>query len=482
MFARADSRRGGTRDRGEYVTSKKAVRKDAVRYGPPIAVPQRRRLKTFRFDPMSSRQTGRSMDVSVSYEPDIEPGPAGKLVKVIDYDPVRDKWYAQLNLRDPFLADGGLAPDARDPRCHQQIVYAVAMSVIERFERHLGREFRWWSDSVLLLIPHAFEGANAYFDPGRNAVLFGYFDADMNDSGANLPGQTVYTCLSSDIIAHEVAHAVINRVRYHYQFSTNRDVFAFHEAIADLMALFQHFAYRDVVAEAIKSEGGGVQIDDFMFYLAEEFGESLGRGEALRSAVEEEPDPRAFRDATQPHERGTYFVAAVFDAYREHFKTASEPIVRLATGGSGVLPEGRLASDLISHLTTQALDSADRFLAMVVGAFNYLPPCDVTFGDVVRAIVTADWALNPEDAAGVRRILVEWLRKRGIVPARRGFPERGSLDLAVATRRPSASRRERSRRLDQKLDRLYEVRLRNDQGSQRRRRQNKEPDRPRANH
>jgi hypothetical protein len=51
---------------------------------------------------------------------------------------------------------------------------------------------------------------NAYYDNDLNAVLFGYFEADEDDPGANLPGQLIFTCLSHDIIAHEVSHAALD--------------------------------------------------------------------------------------------------------------------------------------------------------------------------------------------------------------------------------------------------------------------------------
>ena len=37
----------------------------------------------------------------------------------------------------------------------------MAMSVIERFERFLGRRFRWRKSQALVLVPHAFEGTRA---------------------------------------------------------------------------------------------------------------------------------------------------------------------------------------------------------------------------------------------------------------------------------------------------------------------------------
>ena len=49
-----------------------------------------------------------------------------------------------MNLDDPrlLLADG-LAPSERDPRFHQQMVYAVISALLENFELGLGQRFRW---------------------------------------------------------------------------------------------------------------------------------------------------------------------------------------------------------------------------------------------------------------------------------------------------------------------------------------------------
>ncbi len=392
--------------------------------GPSVDTPRRRRLRTFAFDPMSTRLSGRYLTVSIPYEPDLAPGPDGELLQVVDYDPVRGRWYSLVDLNDTYvLAQDGLQPLEGDPRSHQQIVYAVAAGVIERFERYLGRRFRWRGEDKLHLVPHAFEGRNAFFDPTRKAVLFGYYRADADDPGANLPGQVIFTCLSSDIIAHEVTHAIVHRLRPHFAEATHADVFAWHEAFADLIALFQHFAYPEVVLDAVASTSGSIQKGDALFDLASEFGQSTGRGEALRSAID--PDvptellrtPDRFRAATEPHERGACFVGAVFDAYLDRYQAAIADLLRIASSGTGGLSDP-LHPDLVKRVTREAIVTADRYLAMVVRAFDYLPPVDVTFGDVIRAIVTSDHALYPADALGLRGNLIEALRRRGIYPDR----------------------------------------------------------------
>lgn len=397
----------------------------APKSGPAVDTPRRRRLRTYAFDPMSTRLSGRFLTVSVPYELGLKDGPDGELLRVVDFDPVRKSWYAMVDLDQPYvLAQDGLQPAEGDPRTHQQIVYAVASSVIERFERYLGRRFRWRGDEKLSLVPHAFEGRNAYFDPTRKAVLFGYYRADLKDPGANLPGQMIFTCLSSDIIAHEVTHALVHRLRRHFSVATNPDVFAWHEAFADLIALFQHFAYTDVVLDAIASTSGSIQHGAALFDLASEFGQSTGRGAALRRAIDPNVPagvlrtPDRYHAATEPHERGACFVGAVFDAYLDRYQAAVADLLRLATGGAVGLSSGRLHPDLVARVGAEAIRTADRYLGMVVRAFDYLPPVDVTFGDVVQAIVTSDHSLYPTDQLGLRGNLIEALRRRGIYPTR----------------------------------------------------------------
>ncbi len=385
---------------------------------PALRSPARRRLRTFAFDPMTTRLSSRYLVVDVRFEKNLAPGPSGALVQVVDRDAARDCWYRAVDLDDPAaLAADGLQPSESDPRSHQQVVYAVAMAVIERFEQFLGRRFRWRSDDVLVLVPHAFEGRNAFFDPRRSAVLFGYYRADVDDPGANLPGQMMFTCLSSDVVAHEVTHALLHRVRRDFDIPTNDDVFAWHEAFADLVALFQHFAYADIVRRALADADGDIARGAGLLDLAQEFGASTGRGAALRSAIQDgDPTPARFNAATEPHERGACFVAAVFDAFRDVYRTRTSDLLRIATGGTGVLPRGSLHPDLVGRLADDAVATADQLLGIVVRALDYLPVVDPTFGDVVRAIVTADRDLYPEDPGRLRMTLVEALRRRGIYP------------------------------------------------------------------
>ena len=71
------------------------------------------------------------------------------------------------------------------------------------------------------------------------------------------PGQRVFTCLSQDIIAHEVTHAVIDGIRTYFTEPTNPDVLAFHEGFADLVRVVRHFSHKEALIETIRRPAGG---------------------------------------------------------------------------------------------------------------------------------------------------------------------------------------------------------------------------------
>lgn len=381
--------------------------------------PARRPLQIFAFDPMVARLSGQeTTTISVPYEP-LSLGPSGELLQIIDYDGAAGCFYEPVNLDDPrVLLQDGLPPSERDPRFHQQMVYAVISALLENFERALGQRFRWRGDTRLRVFPHAFVGRNAMFNPDMDGtVQFGYFRADDKNPGRNLPGQTVFTCLSHDIVVHEAAHALVHRQRERYQEPTNLDVYAFHEGFADAVALFQHFTLPDVVDRYIQQNRADLAGRSPLVDLAQQFGEGSGMGRALRSALGDPPDPALISRTFEPHARGAILVAAIFDGFFTAYQTAIADLLRIATAGKGILPAGALHPDLVRRVSVEARTAAQRILTMCIRAFQYMPPVDVTFSDFLRSIVTADRDLFPSDEDGLRSALVEGFRKRGIYPS-----------------------------------------------------------------
>ena len=383
-----------------------------------VPKPSTRPLKIYATDPTRGYEAALKISIPIAYE-QLTPGPVGNRIEVVDYDGSAKVFYDTVDLDDPaILTQGGLDPSEADPRFHQQMVYAVAARTLSNFDRALGRRLRLAKGKTLprlRLFPHAFQGRNAFFDPDLHAVLFGYFDAQDVDSGTNLPSQRIYTCLSHDIIAHEMTHAIVHRLRRYFLEPTNIDTHAFHEGFSDIVALFQHFTFPNLLEREIERSRGNLQAPTVLVELARQFGFATGEGKSLRSALDQ-PDAQLNPGMTEPHERGAILVAAVFDGFFQTYRSRIDDLFRIATGGSGELPRGHLLPHLARRVASEAASTAQHHLDMCIRAFDYLPPVDVTFGDFLRALVTADFELNPDDEWGQRSALIEGFRKRSIYP------------------------------------------------------------------
>jgi hypothetical protein len=370
----------------------------------------------------------------------LAPGPVGEYVEVIDHDPASACYYEPVDLNDPaILAQDGLVPSESNPQFHQQMVYAVTMRTIRNFERALGRRALWsprrekvgdrWNEEYvprLRIHPHALREANAYYSPTKKALLFGYFPASAGPGDTRAVGLTVFTCLSHDIIAHEVTHALLDGIHRRFNEPSNPDVLAFHEAFADIVALFQHFSLPQVLRHQIAASRGDLASQNRLGELAQQFGQATGKRGALRSAIGEideqgawrrrTPDPEAYVRLQEPHDRGAILVSAIFDAFLTIYKARVADLLRIASEGTGVLPEGQLHPDLVDRLADEAAGCAQHVLDMCIRALDYCPPVDINFGDYLRAVVTADFEFNPADDQHRRVAFAEAFRRHGIVP------------------------------------------------------------------
>jgi hypothetical protein len=55
-----------------------------------------------------------------------------------------------------------------------------------------------------------------------------------------------------------MTHAIVDGIRGYFMEQTNPDVAAFHEAFADVVALFRHFSHTEVLLDAIQRTGGNL--------------------------------------------------------------------------------------------------------------------------------------------------------------------------------------------------------------------------------
>jgi hypothetical protein len=179
--------------------------------------------------------------------------------------------------------------------------------------------------------------------------------------------------------------------------------------------------------------------------LAVQFGFATGGRSALRNAIGRMedgvwkrfvPDPADLQKRQTPHARGAVLVAAVFDAFIAIYEERIADLLRLYTGGTGVLPTGAIHPDLVRRLADEAAKSADHVLNMCIRALDYLPPVDVTFFEYLRALITADFDIVSDDRHNYRVAFVEAFRRRGIYPLNLEAPTRDTpRTLSVDTLR-----------------------------------------------
>jgi hypothetical protein len=409
--------------------------------------PAQRILRVYAFDPSRGARLDNQLTIRIPYE-NLKRGPVGRKIAVIDYDASNKCYYEGVDLEaTAILGQNGLAPSEANPQFHQQMVYSVVMDTVRRFEMALGREVRWRADrssintphhGLLKVYPHAMQDANAFYDPDLRSLLFGYFKASVEDAGVNLPGQVVFTCLSHDIIVHETTHAILDGIREYFNEPTGADAPAFHEGFADIVALLQHFSFKDALLDTIQRTGGLIHRrqltpdvaaertgpliqaeigeDNPMVDLARQFGEAMGNRRALRSALGTPPDPRILEKTTEPHDRGAILVAAVFDAFFSIYIERTRDLIRMAYPDGREIVPNFLPGDLANRLADEAARTANRIQNICLRALDYCQPVDISFGDYLRALVTSDRDAMLEDERGYRAALVNAFRSRGIRP------------------------------------------------------------------
>lgn len=333
-------------------------------------------------------------------------GPCGARIKVVDYDASRDRLYLPMrggyqkgdDWLDPF--DGrSAATFLDDPRFHQQNAYAIAMRTLGYFESALGRRTCFgFKGHQLHIAPHAFAGPNAYYQRENRCLCFGYFPGPG--------GRMVYTCLSHDVVAHEMTHALLDGLRPRFIDPSSPDQAGFHEGFADVVALLSVLSDRAIVEQVLIRQGvmrgrralippraltASALKASALLGLAEQFGASIPNdaGTALRRSVSLKPSARWQEDPDweEPHQRGEILVAAVMDAFLAVW------VARIA--GLGIVARGMYDGN---RVVEEGVAAANHLMTMCIRALDYAPSTDLQYVDYLSALLTADKETVPDDS------------------------------------------------------------------------------------
>ncbi len=385
--------------------------------------PVYRPLRIYALDPSASALDGALSIVNVPYEP-IGIGPGGPHGFILEIVNDRSAGEQPLDFNDRFLLmQQGLSQSPEDPLFRQQMVYAVCSTTYAAFRQALGRDIAWGfrhsgtskEAARLRICPSVPDLENAFYDRAHGELQFGSFTASSAVAGRNVPGGRIFLCLSHDVVVHEMSHALLDGLRSHFLFPSNVDVLAFHEAFADIVAIFQRFTYRDVVLAAVRASRGEISSAQLLTSIAVQFAQATTATGSLRSAVGS--TEYRYDNTEEPHQRGEVLVATVFQAFSTLFARKTTSLLRLATNGTGVLPPGEIPELLAIQLTEKACGLASQFLTICIRAIDYCPPIDLTFGEFLRAVITADRDLVPHDEFAYREAWIDAFARARIYPA-----------------------------------------------------------------
>ncbi len=164
-------------------------------------------------------------------------------------------------------------------------LFVVLTQTYAAWTDFFGADFIWQPGfSQLPIYPRAGQDFNAYYD--RKGLKFFY----NTDKATN---QMMYTCESSDIVAHECGHAVLDAHHPDYWDSLLSETGAFHEAFGDMSAMLVTLGDPNVRAAILAEHGGDLAKSNAVSRLAEQ----LARGLYDSGYADTVVSPAALRDA-----------------------------------------------------------------------------------------------------------------------------------------------------------------------------------------
>lgn len=369
-------------------------------------------------------------------------GPTGPHATVVDYNADLDARFAPAKYLDSRVFKGiARLSNARildDFNFHQVNVWAIVERTLSMIEDKyvLARAVPWASEhGRLILLPHAGYQENAFYDRNTGALHFFYFQGP--------DGSPVYTCLSHDVIAHELGHAVLDGLKPGYNEVCSPETAGFHEYFGDAVAMMTSLGNREIARVVTKGGPDRLSPKNIVSAIASEF------GAAIRGVPGEDYLRGAWNNRKMSDLRGTYeehdwseVLTGVYYDLLEHLY----PKIRKSLENDEGLPRNVGKRE---YYAMRALSRAATLTAGVLfRALDYCPPVDLRYQEYARAVLRADAVAYPFDDFGVRKTLNHIFRERGLSPPREDDRIAGPIQLelrdidisAVASTRADAYR------------------------------------------
>ncbi len=184
----------------------------------------------------------------------------------------------------PDWSEAGGLFDPGTPQFHAGQLYVILNRTFAAWCDFFGTTVPWRSGrSHLAVEPRAGTDLNAYYD--RESLKFFSLTDPMSR-------QPVYACESSDVIAHECGHAILDAHHPDYWDSLLPETAAFHEAFGDVSALLVTLGDEQVRSAILTETNGDLRKSN----IATRMSEQLAHGIALGGHPESVVSVEAMRD------------------------------------------------------------------------------------------------------------------------------------------------------------------------------------------
>jgi hypothetical protein len=381
------------------------------------------RVKILPKDPLVARKNG-LWPIQIDL-PCLNPGdgPTGPHAVVVDYNADLDARFApaQLQKNRSFKGISRLSNDRilEDFTFHQVNVWAIVEQTLSMIENEylMARTIPWASQfGRLILLPHAGYEQNAFYDRGTGAIHFLYFQGP--------DGKPVYTCLSHDIIAHELGHAVLDGLKPYYNEFSSPETAGFHEYFGDAVAMMSSLNNRETAKVVTRGNKKKLDPQNVVSAIASEF------GAAIRDIPDEEYLRGAWNNQTVKRLRGTFeehdwseiLTGVYYDLLEYLYPRVREQIVK----------EERKRRKA-QYYSMRALSRVATITAGVMfRALDYCPPVDLRYKEYARAILRADAVAYPLDDLKIRGQLLKIFKRRGILPPTEDPKQIGKFQQALS--------------------------------------------------
>jgi hypothetical protein len=363
------------------------------------------RVKVLPKDPLVARQRGLwpvAVDVQCVTAGD---GPTSARVAVVDYNADLDVTFAPAKLLRDGSGFRGIARLSRsrildDFNFHQVNAWAIIEQVLTRLEDEfaLARPVPWASGlGRLLVLPHAGYQQNAFYDRDSGALHFFYCEGT--------DGRAVFTCLSHDIVAHELGHAVLDGLKPGYNEVSSPETAGFHEYFGDAIAMMASLNDREVAKIVTAGAPARLSARNVVSAIASEFGAAI-RGLPEQAYLRGAWNNRSMRDLRgtfEEHDWSEILTGIYYDLLQYLY-------VRNLRDVGERRGFGARQSRAIAALMRAATQTA----SVMLRAIDYCPPVDLRYDQYAAALVRADQVAYPLDSYGIRAELARIFRRRGL--------------------------------------------------------------------